>query len=137
MAITVQEANTLLNGYLNVLGQRIKRHTQTRTLRGQVDPSGNPFKPLSRGYKAWKDANYGSGKPILQLNGRMINQIAFKINNKTLTVFPTVKYAEKHQFGLEGLPVRRFMDTKGEDQVENKIIDDTLIQFLDKVAERI
>lgn len=87
---------------------------RTRFL-AQVDPDGIPWKPSMA---ARIRASKGRGGGTLFNTGRMFHSIqVYKEGFDSRAIGTDVPYAAKHQFGLDGMVVRRFMGFGNEDVV--------------------
>lgn len=73
----------------------------------QTSPYGIPWKPLTRGYKAWKIAHYGD-QPILRASGRMQDTAKIKSWGDRIFV-KTNKQGIFHQFGTTKMASRPWM----------------------------
>lgn len=89
----------------------------------QTEPSGRPWKKLSKGYQAWKDQNY-PGQTILRLTGKMQDtaKIRTSLRNDRFEVLST-EVGPYHQFGTSRMPSRPWMG-----------VPDTSLQKLTEIA---
>lgn len=74
----------------------------------EVDPSGNPWKPLRPATIAAKRSR-GAPLQILRDSGILVASIAFILSRNQVRVGPSVEYAIWHQTGTRRMPQRRIM----------------------------
>lgn len=94
--------------------------------RGQHDPDGVAWAPLSANYRKRK-----RGTKILTESGRLRGSITYQLTALTVTVGTNAKYARAHQEGYpkRNLPARPFIGASEEDIEEmGKILLDYLSQ---------
>lgn len=95
-------------------GEEARDIIVARTTGKNVDLRGEPFAPYSDNYAEWKRENYGySGPPDLSLSGRMLGEIALKVESPlkgylTFLSRRSALIARYHNEGLKPLPKRRF-----------------------------
>lgn len=83
---------------LGQTGEYLVRSTRDRAAR-EVDPSGNPWAPLSPRYKKLKDKKR-PGVPMLKFDNHMIgDQLAHQVVGHDLFVGTNAKYGAAHHFG--------------------------------------
>ena len=115
-----------LTQVMNEIGQQLLLSTDQR-FEKQVDPEGIPWKsntPYTRRLKKAK----GYIDKILQASGRGRASINYAATSDRVVVGTNVDYMRKHQLGLEGLPVRKFLGISKEDEVEIGIILDEYLR---------
>lgn len=79
--------------------------------RGQHDPWGNAWRPLSATTIANRRRGRSGGTSVIQIlrdTGILANSINTRVASNSVSVGTAVSYAEKHQFG-KGVPRRAFL----------------------------
>jgi phage virion morphogenesis protein len=109
-----------LTPVMNEIGQQLLLSTDQR-FEKEVDPDGVPWKPNTPYTRRLKKAKGLIGK-ILQASGRGRASINYGATKDRVVVGTNVEYMRKHQLGLEGLPVRKFLGISKEDAAEIGII---------------
>ena len=83
---------------LGQIGETLMRSTRDRGAR-QIDPDGNKWRPLSPGYKRWKDKKR-PGVPILKFDFHMLgDQLSYQVDPDGLLLGTNAPYGARHQFG--------------------------------------
>jgi phage virion morphogenesis protein len=111
---------------MNSVGQYLLLSTD-QNFEKEVDSDGIPWKrntPYTRRLKKAK----GYIDKILQASGRGRASINYAATKDRVVVGTNVDYMRKHQLGLEGLPVRKFLGISKEDEVEIGIILDEYLR---------
>lgn len=86
---------------------------ETRQFASQGNRGGEAWKPLSEGYKKWKQVHY-PGKPILQLTGDLKRDLTGRggkdgireLTKESLTLGSAKPYATAHQRRTKRMPAR-------------------------------
>jgi len=115
-----------LTPVMNEIGQQLLLSTDQR-FEKEVDPDGNPWKANTSYTRRLKKAK-GYIDKILQASGRGRASINYAATKDRVVVGTNVDYMRKHQLGLEGLPVRKFLGISKEDEVEIGIILDEYLR---------
>lgn len=115
-----------LTPVMNEIGQQLLLSTDQR-FEKEVDPDGVPWKPNTPYTRKLKKAK-GLIDKVLQASGRGRASINYAATKDRVVVGTNVDYMRKHQLGLEGLPVRKFLGISKEDEVEIGIILDEYLQ---------
>lgn len=108
----------------------------------QVDPDGRPWEPLSPVTLAGRRKR-GKGAQILRDTGRLMNSISYSTAGNTVTVFTNVAYGATHQYGLRGIPQRRFLgQNKGDDQAVLEVLQgylqaDQSLSWFERLAQQL
>ena len=111
---------------MNEIGQALLLSTDQR-FEKEVDPDGTPWKANTSYTRRLKKAK-GYIDKILQASGRGRASINYAATKDRVVVGTNVDYMRKHQLGLEGLPVRKFLGISKEDEVEIGIILDEYLR---------
>ena len=94
----------------------------------EVDPEGKPWPPSQAGIKRRSKGGTGT----LFDTGRLFRSIQLVASSPTERVIGTdVPYAAKHQYGLDGLPVRAFLGVNQEDLF---LVDQRLQQLVNRAT---
>lgn len=102
---------------LDEIGQSLEASTKLRFNQGK-DPEGNPWEPRSEAYKAYLKRIGKLNNKVLVLSGDLQKSIEYVSDDKEVVVGTDIKYAEKHQLGLDGLPIREFLGLSEKDKKE-------------------
>jgi phage virion morphogenesis protein len=120
-------------GLLKVIGQASRTATLER-FEKEIEPDGSKWAPLSPTTISWRRKK-GAGHKILQDTGALIQSISVQdpdVNNLSIKIGANVEYAEDLQEGTDIMPARPFLDMEGEDEHANRLIEDAIIDFLER-----
>lgn len=114
---------------LEILGSEAESQTRRRLSEEKTDPTGRPWDKWSDDYGARRPAKGG----ILDLDGGLIDSIAFEVENDAITVGSNLVYALVHQEGWEekNIPARPYLGVSA-DNLED--LGDLVIAFIAKAA---
>lgn len=103
-----------LDDLLEALGADLESSTRERLTVTKTDPSGAPWVPWSPAYAARRPNKGG----ILDLDGQLVDTIAWELDGQTVIVGSPMIYAMTHQAGdlSRGIPERSFLGISDEDQ---------------------
>jgi len=106
---------------LRDIGEHLTESTQDR-MDDEVDPSGNPWEPLSVNTIEQKSLSSQSDK-VLRGYGTLADTLNYQLSDNQLMFGSNMEYAATHQFGRESanIPAREFLGFSDED--ENEILD--------------
>jgi len=107
-----------LRPVLGDLGEYLLQSHATR-FRRQVDPEGNPWRPLSLNYRATKPRNRDK---ILTLDGHLRRSLRYQVRGSELLFGTNLVYGAVHQFGHEDVPARPYLGVSPEDTSELVLI---------------
>ena len=99
---------------LGDIGEHLLQSTEDR-FRRQVDPEGNPWRPLSLNYRTTKPRNKDK---ILTLDGHLRRTLRYNVRGSELTVGTDRVYGAVHQFGFEDIPARPYLGISDDDTSE-------------------
>ena len=114
VALAIRKAAKIVNDFsipFRIIGNDFfKSNEEQLTLKGP-----GKYPDLSPAYKKEKKKAVGHVYPILVRTSRLLNSLTiphhsdavFLYNKKSLVLGTSVPYAAKHQFGLEGMPIRK------------------------------
>lgn len=115
---------------LEAIGADLESGTRKRLSVTKTDPSGAPWAPWSPAYAEGRPQKGG----ILDLNGALIDTIAYELEADGLSVGSPLVYAMTHQDGDlgRGIPQRAFLGISDEDE---EAIGDTVAGWLSRLME--
>ena len=87
-----------MNLTLGKIGEHLVQSTRDRASR-EVDPSGNPWAPLSPRYKKLKDKKRPGVPKLIFSNHMLGDQLSHQVIDNDLFVGTNAKYGAIHQFG--------------------------------------
>jgi phage virion morphogenesis protein len=101
---------------LTEIGEYLIESTEQRFV-DQIDPGGNPWKPLSPKTRKRKKRN---ADLILVLNQYLSSTLTYQASNDQLEFGSNLIYAATHQFGDDerNIPERPFLGISAADEVE-------------------
>jgi phage virion morphogenesis protein len=97
------------NEALRKAGEEEVRRTQQRLATEKRTPDGQPWAPWSLATLRQRTREGTLAGGLLNRTGALINSIAFKITQATLTVFSSAPYAKYLQLGTGKMPARPFI----------------------------
>lgn len=113
-----EEAVGDLRPAFEVIGAQLRKGVVGQ-MSSQGGRGGDPWQPLSPGYKAWKDVHY-PGRPTLVRTGDMraalLSPQAVHASAQRLIFEPDTDVAAYHQKGDGTLPQRRVLQLTGADR---------------------
>lgn len=115
---------------LEAIGADLESGTRKRLSVTKADPSGAPWAPWSQGYAEQRPQKGG----LLDLNGALIDSIAYELEADALSVGSPLVYAMTHQEGDldRGIPQRAYLGISSQDE---QAIDDTVVGWLNRLLE--
>lgn len=123
-------ADPPITSLLEAIGADLESGTRKRLSVTKTDPAGAPWAPWSPAYAARRPQKGG----ILDLDGALIDTIAYELEGEGLSVGSPLIYAMTHQAGDlgRGIPQRAFLGISDEDEAA---IDDTVAGWLARLTE--
>lgn len=121
-------AQSDLQRLYDTIGASLESHARERISETKEDPDGEPWKEWSKAYAARRPAKGG----ILDLNGDLIDSIAFETQKDAIVVGSNLVYALTHQEGDEdrNIPRRTYLGVSAQnledicDQVADFFVED-------------
>lgn len=104
-------ADPPLDDLLEQLGADLEAGVRKRLSVTKTDPSGAAWTPWSPGYAARRPNKGG----LLDLEGQLIDSIAFELEDGAVAVGSPMVYAMTHQAGRGPIPERAFLGISDED----------------------
>lgn len=94
------------------LGSEVEAQTRRRLSEEKTDPDGEPWDDWSEAYAASRKSSGG----ILDLNGALIDSIAYEVTGSAVVVGSNMVYALVHNEGDDdmGIPERRYLGVSDE-----------------------
>lgn len=114
---------------LELLGSEAESQTRRRLSEGKTDPDGQPWKPWSKAYEARRPAKGG----ILDLDGELIDSIAYEVQDDAITLGSNLVYALVHQEGwkAKNIPARPYLGVSDENLED---LGELVIDFIARTA---
>ena len=97
-------------GSRNEIASILQQDNEEAWSRERDPQTGQGWAPLSPGYKAWKDKNYG-GRPILRLTGRMQDRTRIRPTGGVglFSARSVADYGIYHMTGTRFMPARPWL----------------------------
>lgn len=108
----VQKAGRITKGTNEALrkaGEQEVQRTQQRIAQEKRSPDGVAWRPWSLATLRQRSREGTLAGGLLNRTGALINSIAFKLTQGTLTVFSSATYAKYLQLGTSRMPARPFI----------------------------
>lgn len=123
-------ADPPLASLLEAIGADLESGVRKRLTVTKTDPDGAPWTPWSPAYAARRPQKGG----ILDLDGALVDSIAYELEADSLAVGSPLIYAMTHQAGDldRGIPQRAYLGLSDDDQ---EAIDDTVAGWLARLLE--
>lgn len=113
----LSRAGAWMPAILGSIGEAVRQHTDDRW-RKELDPSGQPWKPLTKPYAKWKAKQPGAIQKTLQFTGRLRNSIAWQlVGDDAVAVGTPLEYAAPHQNPQKPNQLRPFLGIDRADRV--------------------
>lgn len=114
---------------LEILGSEAESQTRRRLSEEKTDPDGQPWKPWSKAYEARRPAKGG----ILDLDGELIDSIAYEVQDDAITLGSNLVYALVHQEGwkAKNIPARPYLGVSDENLED---LGELVIDFIARTA---
>lgn len=118
-------AHPPLTSLLEAIGADLESGTHKRLSVTKADSGGAPWTPWSPGYAARRPQKGG----ILDLDGQLVDTIAWELEQDAVSVGSPMVYAMTHQAGdpSRGIPERAFLGISDDDA---KAINDTVSTWM-------